>query len=53
MFNIVSILCVAFALLIVSDAMLLQYGYKFYYCKDSILYFMCIVECKWCNVVIT
>jgi hypothetical protein len=30
--------CIGYALLIVNDTMLLQYGYKLYYCIDSILY---------------
>jgi hypothetical protein len=34
--------CIGYALLIVNDTMLLQYGYKLYYCIDSILYSCCL-----------
>ncbi len=34
--------CIGYAFLVVNDTMLLQYGYKLYYCIDSILYSCCL-----------
>ncbi len=34
--------CIRYALLIVNDIMLLQFGYKLYYCIDFILYSCCL-----------
>jgi hypothetical protein len=34
--------CIGYTLLIVIDTMLLQYGYKLYYCIDSIFYSCCL-----------
>jgi hypothetical protein len=34
--------CIGYAFLVVNDTMLLQYGYKLYYCINFILYSCCL-----------